>query len=111
MSTNDALYGLVYVCQVKVARIDVIMVSHNEIHQFESSILSGVHIQVFIMSPLPFIPIISKMKELHRPNYTLSNFHIDWHFDMNKYSSHQSEFLEVKQQQNCKKKSKRTLLQ
>lgn len=50
---------------------------------------SYVHIQVFLKLPTTFILILSKMNELHGPNHTLSNFHIDQHFDMKKYPLHQ----------------------
>ena len=91
LSTNDALYNLVYVCRVKVARTSeeasnckmlhptkkipssqlaraaVILVSREEIQQTQVSILLSVHIQVFRRSPLQSTPITSRTKELHRP--------------------------------------------
>ena len=131
LSTNDALYSLVYVCRVKVAMISeeasnrkklhstkkipssqlaraaVIMVSREEIRQIEVSILLGVHIQVFLRSPLQSTPIISKTKELHRPTTPSPT---DRHFDMNKYPSHQREFPEVKSRGNCGRRSRMTSL-
>jgi hypothetical protein len=51
----------------QLARAAVILVSREEIRQTQVSILLGVHIQVFLRSPLQSTPIISKTKELHRP--------------------------------------------